>query len=103
MTEWALKQSDQRLRTLVGNAPVVLLRHRPRRDLHALEGKGLEALGLKPERPWGARSTISTATRRGPRQRGKGPSWRILHRDRRIGSLAFETQYGASSADPRAR
>ena len=24
MTEWALKQSDQRLRTLVGNAPVVL-------------------------------------------------------------------------------
>ena len=48
MTEWALKQSEQRLRTLVGNAPVVLFALDRDGIFTHSEGKGLEALGLKP-------------------------------------------------------
>ena len=48
MMEWALKQSDQRLRMLVGNAPVVLFAIDRDGVFTHSEGKGLEALGLKP-------------------------------------------------------
>jgi diguanylate cyclase (GGDEF)-like protein/PAS domain S-box-containing protein len=48
MTEWALKQSEHRLRALVGNAPVVLFALDREGIFTHSEGKGLEALGLKP-------------------------------------------------------
>ncbi|HSD72640.1 MAG TPA: PAS domain S-box protein, partial [Thermoanaerobaculia bacterium] len=47
-TELALKESEEKLRTLVGNIPVILFAIDPDGTFTHSEGKGLETLGLKP-------------------------------------------------------
>jgi diguanylate cyclase (GGDEF)-like protein/PAS domain S-box-containing protein len=53
-TEIALRQSETRLRTLVNNAPVVLFALDRDGIITHSEGKGLEALGLKPRESVGS-------------------------------------------------
>ncbi|MCA1738922.1 MAG: PAS domain-containing protein [Actinobacteria bacterium] len=47
--EKALKESEERLRTVVDNAPVVLFALNPEGVFTLFTGRGLEALGLKPD------------------------------------------------------
>ena len=95
MMEWALKQSDERLRTLVGNAPVVLFAIDREGIFTHSEGKGLEALGLKPGEAVGR--SIRDLYRDVPEvlanvERAlRGESFTAIVE---LGGLAFETRYG---------
>jgi diguanylate cyclase (GGDEF)-like protein/PAS domain S-box-containing protein len=95
MMEWALKQSDQRLRTLVGNAPVVLFAIDRDGIFTHSEGKGLEALGLKPGEAVGR--SIRDLYRDAPEvlanvERALGGE--TFTATVEVAGLAFETQYG---------
>jgi len=92
--EALLRQSEERLRTLVGNAPVVLFAlDRDGVFTHA-EGKGLEALGLRPGKAVGRsvwelyadHPDILDNVRRA--LGGEGHTATV-----EVGDLAFETKY----------
>ena len=95
MMEWALKQSDQRLRMLVGNAPVVLFAIDRDGIFTHSEGKGLEALGLKPGEAVGR--SIHDLYRGVPEVSANleralaGETFTAIVE---VEGLAFETQYG---------
>ncbi|HEU5250862.1 MAG TPA: PAS domain S-box protein [Thermoanaerobaculia bacterium] len=93
-TETALKESEQKLRTLVGNVPVVLFAVDRNGTFMHSEGKGLEALGLKPGEVVG--QSVWQVYQEFPEVLDH--MRRALSGDAhtatvRIGELAFETRY----------
>jgi diguanylate cyclase (GGDEF)-like protein/PAS domain S-box-containing protein len=94
MTEWALKQSEQRLRTLVANAPVVLFALDRDGIFTHSEGKGLEALGLKPGEAVGR--SVRDLYRDAPdllEKVGRALAGEPFSGPIAVGDLVFETQF----------
>jgi diguanylate cyclase (GGDEF)-like protein/PAS domain S-box-containing protein len=93
-TESALKESEQKLRTLVTNAPIVLFAIDREGIFTHSEGKGLEGLGLKPGEVVGR--SVWEAYRDHPdilahvRRALSGESHTATVR---LGEIAFETRY----------
>jgi len=93
-TESALKESEQKLRTLVTNAPIVLFAIDRDGIFTHSEGKGLEGLGLKPGELVGR--SVGEAYRDHPdildhvRRALSGESHTATVR---LGEIAFETRY----------
>ena len=94
MTEWALKQSEQRLRALVGNAPVVLFALDKEGIFTHSEGKGLGALGLKPGEAVGR--SVRDLYRDTPEvleSIARALAGESFTASVQVGGLVFETQY----------
>jgi diguanylate cyclase (GGDEF)-like protein/PAS domain S-box-containing protein len=92
--ESALKESEQKLRTLVTNAPIVLFAIDRDGIFTHSEGKGLESLGLKPGESVG--QSVWEAYRDHPdilAQIRRALSGESHTATVRIGEIAFETRY----------
>ena len=92
--EIALRHADERLRTVVANTPVVLFAVDHEGVFTLSEGKGLEALGLRPGQIVGL--SVFDVYRDFPAILGavrRAPSGEVLNTEVQVGELFFEVWY----------